>query len=111
MSNSQLLPFHDWLVDLRRELHRIPELGYQEEKTATKICRVLDELGVHYQTGVGKTGIVARVKSPKEGPLVAYRADMDALPIVENTGLDFASKVKMLDFGGTEPVGVMRVRV
>ena len=59
MSNLQLLSFHNWLVDLRRELHQIPEPGYKEEKTAAKICRVLDELGIPYQTGVGKTGVVA----------------------------------------------------
>ena len=91
MSNSQLLPFHNWLVDLRRDLHQIPELGYKEEKTASKICRVLDELGVPYQTGVGKTGIVARVKSPKEGPLVAFRADMDALPLAESNDVSYKS--------------------
>ena len=91
MSNSQLLAFHDWLVDLRRELHQIPEIGYKEEKTATKICRVLDELGVPYQSGVGRTGIVARVKSQKEGPLVAFRADMDALPLAESNDVPYKS--------------------
>ena len=91
MSDLQLLPFHNWLVDLRRELHRIPELGYKEEKTASKICRVLDELRVPYQTGVGKTGIVARVKSQQEGPLVAFRADMDALPLAESNDVPYKS--------------------
>ena len=91
MSDFQLLHFHDWLVDLRRELHQIPEMGYKEEKTATKICRVLDNLDVPYQTGVGKTGIVARVKSQKEGPLVAYRADMDALPLAESNDVPYKS--------------------
>jgi len=91
MSNLQLLPFHNWLVDLRRELHRIPELGYTEEKTAANICRILDELGIPYQTGVGKTGVVARVKSQKEGPVVAYRADMDALPLEESNDVPYKS--------------------
>ena len=91
MSNIQLLPFHNWLVDLRRELHQIPEPGYKEEKTASKICRVLDELGIPYQTGVGKTGIVARFKSQKEGPLVAFRADMDALPLEESNDVPYRS--------------------
>ena len=91
MSKIQLLPFHDWLVELRRELHRIPELGYQEEKTAAKICQVLDELGIAYQTGVGKTGIVARVKSQKSGPVVAFRADMDALPLDESHEVPYKS--------------------
>jgi amidohydrolase len=91
MSNLQLLSFHDWLVDLRRELHQIPEPGYKEEKTAAKICRVLDELGIPYQTGVGKTGVVARVKSQKEGPVVAFRADMDALPLEESNDVPYRS--------------------
>jgi amidohydrolase len=91
MSNLQLLPFHNWLVDLRRELHRIPEIGYKEEKTAAKICRVLDELGIPYQTGVGKTGIVTRVKSENPGPLVAFRADMDALPLEESNDVPYKS--------------------
>jgi amidohydrolase len=91
MSNLKLLPFHDWLVDLRRELHRIPELGYQEEKTAAKICRVLDELGVPYQTGVGQTGVVAKISAQKPGPVVAFRADMDALPLEESNDVRYKS--------------------
>ena len=91
MSNLQLLSFHNWLVDLRRELHQIPEPGYKEEKTAAKICRVLDELGIPYQKGVGKTGVVARVKSQKEGPVVAFRADMDALPLEESNDVPYKS--------------------
>ena len=84
MLNLELLPFHNWLVDLRRELHQIPELGYKEGKTQAKICGVLDELGVPYKTGVGKTGVAARVKSNNAGPTVAFRADMDALPLEES---------------------------
>ena len=61
MPNLQLLPFHDWLVELRRDLHRIPELGYKEEKTTAKICQILDELRIPYQTSVGKTGVVDTV--------------------------------------------------
>lgn len=91
MLNLQLLPFHNWLVDLRRELHQIPELGYKEEKTGAKICRVLGELGISYQTGVGKTGIVARFKSENAGPMVAFRADMDALPLEEFNDVPYKS--------------------
>ena len=91
MPNFQLLPFHDWLVDLRRELHRIPELGYKEEKTAAKICQVLDELQIPYQTSVGKTGVVARVKSENAGPVAAFRADMDALPLEEANDVSYKS--------------------
>ncbi len=77
MPDSILLPFHDWLVELRRDFHRIPELCYQEEKTSAKICQVLDQLEIPYQGAVGKTGVVARLTADKAGPLVAYRADMD----------------------------------
>ncbi len=91
MSNLQLLPFHDWLVELRREFHQIPELGYQEEKTAATICRVLADMGISYQTGVGKTGVVARIKSQKAGAVVAYRADMDALPLEESNDVPYKS--------------------
>ena len=91
MSNLELLPFHNWLVDLRRELHQIPELGYKEGKTQAKICRVLDELGVPYKKGVGKTGVVARVKSENAGPMVAFRADMDALPLEESNDISYKS--------------------
>ncbi len=86
------LPFHDWLVELRRDLHQIPELCYQEEKTAAKICEVLDQLDIPYQNGIGKTGIVARLKADKKGPTVAYRADMDALPLQEANDVAYKSK-------------------
>ena len=94
MSKLPQLPFHDWLVQLRRDFHRIPELCYQEEKTAAKICQVLDELGVSYQKGIGKTGVVARLKAESKGPLVAYRADMDALPLEEANEVDYKSQHK-----------------
>ena len=92
MSEIQLLSFHDWLVEIRRDLHRIPERGYREEKTSAKICQVLDHLGVPYQRGVGKTGVVARLKADKGGPLVAYRADMDALPLDEANDVSYRSQ-------------------
>lgn len=92
MSDFKLLPFHDWLVDLRRELHQIPELSYQEEKTATKICQVLEHLQIPYQAQVGKTGVVARFRSQKAGPVVAYRADMDALPLEESNDVPYKSQ-------------------
>ena len=91
MSNLEPLPFHNWLVDLRRELHQVPELGYKEGKTQAKICRVLDELGISYKAGVGKTGVVARLKSENPGPMAAFRADMDALPLEESNDISYKS--------------------
>ena len=92
MPDSYKLPFHDWLVELRRDLHQIPERSYREHKTAAKICQVLDHLEVPYQTEVGKTGVVARLKAETTGPLVAYRADMDALPLTEANDVPYKSK-------------------
>ncbi|MBL8097246.1 MAG: amidohydrolase [Anaerolineales bacterium] len=81
-----------FIVDLRRRIHRQPELGFDVHKTAALVARTLGELGIETQTGVGKTGVVA-VIGDGEGPVVGIRADMDALPILEDTGLDFASEV------------------
>ena len=92
MPAIKLLPFHDWLVGLRRELHKIPELCYREEKTSATIHEVLDQLAIPYQKQVGGTGVVARVTSQKPGPVVAYRADMDALPLEETNDVPYISQ-------------------
>jgi amidohydrolase len=73
----------------RRALHRIPELGFAETKTAGYVRGVLDGLGIRYVSGIGGTGIVATLGSGM--PRVALRADMDALPITETDGRDYAS--------------------
>jgi amidohydrolase len=92
MPDLKLLPFHEWLVNLRCELHQIPELAYKEEKTAAKICQVLDQFGIEHQAQVGGTGIVARITSGKKGAVVAFRADMDALPLVEANDAPYQSR-------------------
>lgn len=79
------------MIAIRRELHRFPELGYQEVQTAQLICRELDNLGVSYRSGVARTGVVAEISRGK-GKTIALRADMDALPIEEATGLPFSSE-------------------
>ena len=81
------------LVALRRQLHQHPELAFEEHETAKAVGAFLGKLGVKYKTGVGKTGVVAVIEGTKPGPTVGIRADMDALPIHEETGLPFASKV------------------
>jgi len=81
----------DDMIAIRRELHRFPELGYQEVQTAQLICRELDQLGVSYRSGVARTGVVAEIVRGS-GRTVALRADMDALPIEEATGLPFNSE-------------------
>jgi amidohydrolase len=92
MSDLNLLGFHEWLVDVRRELHKIPETCYQEKKTAAKICEFLDQLAVPYQTDIGGTGVVARLAASQKGPTVAYRADMDALPLEESNQVAYKSQ-------------------
>ncbi len=85
--------FLDRLISLRRELHRHPELSEQEERTAGLICSFLEDLGISYRAGVGGYGVVAHIAGRSSGLVVALRADIDALPIGEETGLPFASAI------------------
>ena len=84
--------FAEDLVLLRRELHRHPELSFQEHRTASLLADRLTTLGYRVKTGIGKTGIVAEIGNG--GPVVALRADMDALPIQEQSDRDYRSTVK-----------------
>jgi len=79
------------MVELRRLLHRYPELAFEEVHTARMIMEELDHLGIPYEYGGVGGGIVARIAGKPEGATVALRAEMDGLPGVENTGLPFAS--------------------
>ncbi len=80
-----------WLVEIRRTLHRHPELGYAETRTADLICSRLAEMGVEYaRTG---TAVVGLIRGARPGRTVALRADIDALPIKEETGAEYASEV------------------
>jgi len=81
------------MVAIRRDLHRHPELSWKEQRTAGKVCQVLDEMGIGYSSGVAGTGVVAQIPGRREGPCIALRADLDALPIQEETELPFASEV------------------
>lgn len=82
---------YDRLVALRRELHRYPELSGQEARTATVISRFLHNLGVQHRTNIAGHGVVADIHGKSEVPCVVLRADTDALPIQEETGLEFTS--------------------
>jgi amidohydrolase len=84
--------FGEKIVALRREIHREPELGFDTEKTAAKVLAALDGLPLEIQTGVAENGVVATLEGEGDGPTVGLRADMDALPIYEETGLPFASE-------------------
>ncbi len=80
------------LIDIRRDLHANPELAFEEHRTAGVIARELTRLGIAHQTGVGRTGVVGHIRGGRPGPTLVIRADMDALPIHEQTGLPFASQ-------------------
>ena len=78
--------------ELRRDFHRNPELGFQEVRTAGIVARDLMKLGLEVSTGVGKTGVVATLEGAQPGPVLLVRFDMDALPIQEETGAEYASQ-------------------
>jgi len=82
----------DWIVDIRRRLHRFPELMYEEVKTSELVRTTLDELGIQYQSPIAETGVLATLGTGRE-PCVALRADMDALPILEEADVPFRSEV------------------
>src|SRR4051812_5672994 len=86
--------FGEKIVALRRDIHREPELGFDTQRTAEKVLAALDGLPLDMETGVAKNGIVATLEGEGDGPTVALRADMDALPILEDTGLPFASETE-----------------
>jgi len=81
----------DTLIALRRKLHACPELGFEERQTAGIIENRLRDAGLSVRTGVGKTGLVGILDGAGPGPTLMIRADIDALPITEETGLPFAS--------------------
>jgi amidohydrolase len=93
------------VIETRRDLHQHPELSNRETRTAFVVAERLGSLGLEVRTGVAKTGVVGVLRGALPGPVVALRADMDALPVTEETGLPFASKVRA-QYAGQE-VGVM----
>jgi hippurate hydrolase len=94
-----------YLEALYQHLHQHPELSYQEEQTAARLAKEMREIGFTVSEKIGGHGIVCLFKNG-EGPTVMVRTDMDALPVIEKTGIDYASKVRIRDKDGNE-VGVM----
>jgi amidohydrolase len=84
----------DEVISIRRQLHQYPELSFKEFKTSETIREILDQWGIPYTFPHVNTGIVATIKGEHEGRRIALRSDMDALPIEEQSGLDFASRNK-----------------
>jgi amidohydrolase len=93
------------VVEWRRWFHENPELSNREFNTATRIAEILADMGLEPTTGIAGTGVVAMIEGGQPGPLVAIRADMDGLPVTEETGLPFASTA-IGEYNGQE-VGVM----
>ncbi len=93
------------VIEWRRHFHQYPELSNRETKTGAYIAEHLKKLGMEVQYPVAKTGVVALLKGAKPGPVIALRADIDALPVTERNSLAFASKEKVV-YNGQE-TGVM----
>ena len=87
------------LADLYRDLHAHPELSFQEHRTAQKVQEAIDPLGLDVTAGVGRTGVVGVLRNGP-GPVVWLRADFDALPVREQTGLPYASTARGNDADG-----------
>lgn len=80
--------------EIRRDLHMHPELGFHEVRTARRVAQELNALGLETATGIAKTGVVATLEGAQPGPQALLRFDMDALPILEETGADYASQTQ-----------------
>src|SRR5256885_724185 len=103
--DRRALAVNDRVVAWRRDVHEHPELSGQETRTAALVADHLRKLGIQVRTGVGGTGVVGVLKGGRPGPVVALRADMDALPVTEEVDLPFRSTVRT-QFNGQE-VGFM----
>lgn len=88
----QIRALQPQLVQWRRQIHQYPELGFQEKLTAALVSEQLTQLGIEHQTGIAKTGIVATIAGQQPGPVLAIRADMDALPIQEENEVAYCSR-------------------
>jgi amidohydrolase len=86
-------PIHADVVELRRRIHRTPELGLALPETQARVLEALDGLGLEVHTGSSVSSVVADLHGDRDGPTVLLRADMDALPMPEDTGLEFASEI------------------
>lgn len=92
MEDKIILDLYGYIVSVRRQLHEYPEVGFELEKTVQLVTGELDAMGVAYTTKYGRSSVVAEIGSGEK--LIALRADMDALPVEEKTGLPYSSKNK-----------------
>ena len=93
------------VIEWRHDIHQYPELSNREFRTSKKVADHLISIGLEVETEVAHTGVVGLLKGGLPGPVIAIRADMDALPVIEKTGLSYASQVKTTYLGNE--VGVM----
>jgi amidohydrolase len=91
MIRPEVREIEEWLREVRRDFHKHPELRFQETRTAAKVANHLDDFGLEVLTGIGGTGVVGLLQTSSPGKTFAIRADMDALPIQEETGADYSS--------------------
>jgi amidohydrolase len=91
---EQIAGMRNWLVEIRRTIHSHPELGFEEVETSRLVSEWLERFGIEVKRGVAKTGVVGLLRGGAPGKTVAIRADMDALPMDEATGVPYASKIK-----------------
>ena len=103
--DEQLDPLMSKVIAWRHNLHQNPELSNREYKTSKKVATHLRSLGIKVETKIAYTGVVGLIEGGLPGPTIALRADMDALPVEEKTGLPFASKERATYLG--QSVGVM----
>src|SRR6266498_3847057 len=89
---SQSQELFPYTQSLRRDFHKHPELGFREIRTAGIVAKELETLGIEVTKGVGKTGVVGLLEGAKPGPTLLLRFDMDALPILEETGAEYVSQ-------------------
>ncbi|NLY45686.1 MAG: amidohydrolase [Tissierella sp.] len=88
----EITDLRDELIELRRDFHQHPELGFEEYRTGKIVGDYLEKLGIEVQRNVAKTGVVGLLKGKSPGKTIALRTDMDALPLEEETGLSFSSQ-------------------
>ncbi|ANS75013.1 peptidase M20 [Paenibacillus yonginensis] len=93
MGRGEIEQLYPAMVERRRYLHRHPELSYQEQATSAYIAGVLSKAGIEHKTQVGGNGVIGFIKGTRPGPVVALRADMDALPIQDEKEVEYKSEV------------------
>ncbi len=94
ISENVLSAMKDFLINLRRDLHAHPELGFQEFRTSEKISSILDSLNIGYKNKVAETGIIADIEGEDKNFTIAFRADMDALPMEDKKNCSYSSQNK-----------------